>query len=604
MSTNSVVTLLDVLRISSRSAVIVAERGKGKSQLIGTLSYTLWRHGWTIIILDPKASFQYAKFLNLAEPSTASQVREVWGSDLEPPDALFFMPYYAWDFEEALVPDYIEPAPVSIRMIMSNTRAWELLGDGALKPREVDLLMSAYQSTGRESSSPLAMVSLLREWGKLTPRLSDILFSGLIDTKSPLDPDVLLKRAQGKMIILSSPRTVNSSIIAFWYGTFLQALFSSLRDWTDSLDLAVFIDETLVLSHGAKQTTSSWWFSKLLSEFLSQGRQIGKYGNVRTRVFLAAQLATAIDYEIMSLSNLAFISRGILNQEAERKYLKKHFCSSVPAPSVSLNSEPGEFSVFVREGKIGTFKFPISPIFIPREFEAPSEEAYRQKRFIENHVSFRSLTHLFALARKLQSEAEMPKRAPGVLMKINREYLARKYFKSLILVLVLYGLVLADQQLNLRPNDVIDTRTLYNFLARDFNSDKERPALVRYAKKRMSPRVLKNYERRMRELGLLLSPIGDIVVTEDFTYRVLPELRKALTREVVIERIAKSSSSKDAEEAKLEYVESMKGVLFKADIDPLFAPETLEPILDLTLEEETGMGEGREMSEMVGGGDD
>ncbi|MEM3740624.1 MAG: hypothetical protein QXP84_07475 [Candidatus Korarchaeum sp.] len=578
--------LTEVLRYGSRSAVIIGERGKGKSQLIGTLSYSLWKNGWTVIILDPKASFQYANVPNIADPEVAVLVRKYWGDNLNPWDALFFMPYYAWDFNNAMIPDHIEPAPISMRMILSNTRAWELLGDGALKPHEVEMLMKAYQKTGREHSSPTLMLSFLKEEDKLTPRLSDLLFSGIISTTSPIDPNELLLKGKGKVIVLTSPRTVNSAIIAFWYGTFLQSLFATLRDWPEALDVAVFIDETLVLSHGSKQTTSSWWFSKLLSEFLSQGRQVGKYGNVRTRIFTSAQLASAVDYEVLSLTNLGFISPGILLQDAERNYLRRHFCRKISTTDGSVGSDPGEFYVYLREGKLGLMKFPMSPVFIPREYDTRDERSLKQQRFIMNHFNFRSLTPLFTLAKNQQSMTE-GMAPPRKIESIAGTYLESRFLKYIGLTLILYGIVLADKEAGgFTGKTVVEYARIYDLVSKELNMLPRSKIDIRaYIRNRTSPSQMIHFKDKLLALGITLSPSYDLVLSDAFVQKVLPRLKQILNTDYVIERCIVRGRGRDVKAIRELYAHSL---LMKSGVTEEDKGPTIIRMVDGSEEESEG----------------
>lgn len=505
---------------SSLPIVIIAGRGGGKSNAIGALAYALFKRGWLVIILDPKGAFTYFCLPNIADPEVATKVSEYWGKVEPPVDRMeFYMPYFAWDFENAQIPDYIEPAPISFSMIR-NSRAWELFGGSEIKPKDTDNLETAYIFTGKNNTTVDSMISWLSKEGKLSSRIAELLCSGIVSTSSPIDPKVLLKKGGNRIIVLTNPVTYRPGIKSFWYGVFLESLFATLQSWKETLNVAIFIDETLVLSHGTMQTSSTWWFTLVLEVLLSQGRQVGGMGDVRSRLVLSSQLSTGIHWELLKLSGLAFVSPQILMSDSDKRYLRENFSRKIEPPKGIVQSPPGTFYIFTKDKKIGLYRFPVSPLFIPREYDLESEEDLkalnRQRKFIERHVNFKFLTPLFSEALTKQKEVLAIQQEVPPPLVVNWE--SRSIGITPLLTLWTLARMVATNELD--ENSTVDTYYLAN---RCLSYLQPNAPPKEFILNKISPIMLSRSTKKLLSFGVVVKG-KEVSVTREFINRFAKQI--------------------------------------------------------------------------------
>ena len=526
-----------LINYSSAPIMVLTGRGGGKSNLIGALAYSLTKRGWLSIILDPKAAFTYFKLPNIADPELAPLVKSFWG-DFEIPKMEFYMPYYAWDWLSQEVPEYITPAPIAMSMV-KNQRAWELLDgkEGELKSGDVDSLVSAFISTGKEDTTPSKMLNWLAENGKLSPRLSEVLFSGLISTESQIEPSRLLEPGPKRIIVMTSPLTNRPSVIAFWYGVFLDSLLGTLRSWPHPLNVAIFLDETLVLSHGSKETSSTWWFTLLMTILMSQGRQIGKFGDVRTRVIFSSQMASAVDFELASMSQVALVAPDILMTDGDRAFLRRHFSRKIGPPKGEPVRVPGAFYIFTKTKKLGYHQFPPSPLFIPKEYdEEDSEEMIeRQRRFIQRNIRFKSLTPLYVEAKTRQAEFSGFAITPTPPPLVNWEKV------SMTVIFALFVLARMHAAGELEEMQPISHSVLVDRFMREL--EPHAPQRI-FVLKTLSPGEIRRSVKRFLSFGIGVTPEAQLTPSKEFILRYANWLFNELTPDRVRQLILKKSRSK------------------------------------------------------------
>ena len=523
-----------IIKESSASVAIIAPRGSGKSQLIGTLSYALWRNGWHVIVFDPKGAFQYINLRNVADPKIANKVADYWGIDYPMPDFKFYMPYYAWDFKDVIVPDYIELAPISLKMISYNPNLWSLItADKFIRSKDVESLQNAYIMTGRDSTN-LDKIKNYFKGKNPSQRLLNFLFSGILGDTSPLEAENLFgspfmkEPSKNYYTVLTSPVTTNPGVIAFWYGAFIAYLYQILRTWPKHINIAIFIDESLVLSSGVRTTATSWWFGLWLSNFLSQMRQVGVFGNVRTRIFLSSQLSTGVPYDVIGQFHLLFVHPATLAKDDERRYLKSKFSKEVKPINVS-NPPPGTFAIFDPHKFYGIYEFPPSPLFIPKEYAATEEEGRKmQDKFILRHVNYKSLLPLYSKAdeelrlalskmMKLKEKAPPPEEPSQDLSDTVTYYLWKN---QPVLVLAGGAAQLIDEK-RIGPEAVVPRSTLWEAFVRriGFNEPSAAEYMIIWAKKDCTPIHMQRSSilKSLKALGL------EVEGSQDYAIRVTSE---------------------------------------------------------------------------------
>lgn len=514
------VEILDFLiNKSSESMFIVAPRGAGKSNLLGVFAYLLSQNGWVVVILDPKNTFRYFNLLNIAIPRIAAQVRDYWGDDLEPPKRIeFYTPRYAWDFREASIPDYYKVAPVSLDML--NPEAFELL---QLKSNEQEALQYAYDGCGMHNATVDCMLNYLKRTKKLNPRLAKLLFSGLFAESSPIHPEKILSKDPGTIVILSSLFITEPNIPPFWYAIFLRSLLSKAMNWPHRIDLAIMIDETLVLSHGSMQTSTTWWFTRDFHILLSQGRQVGELGNVRTRAIFSSQVATGIYFELMKLCGIGIVSPRTINADGERSFLRKNFTRLIKPLNIR-REEPGIFAVYTQQKKIGVYKFPLSPLFIPLE-RLSGEEEVMQRKFIQRAVRKKILvSHYSEALERYRDELHLYENQEELALKV---YL-NSYSKPGLCLLYAVNKYIEEQ--GLVEDAEVSIRELGEILLRDTKMPRKLGLMF------LSPSQLASSRRKMKKLGLYIE-YDKVIISRNYILRFYPVISRQLTLDRLIEML-------------------------------------------------------------------
>ena len=363
-------TLIYIVKATTKRVLIFAPPGGGKTIFLALLTWFLYKAGWKVIIIDPKGHFNYIHLKNIVFPSLAELYQELWGSP-NPPMVRYFCPMYAWDFEKIdEFPDHIEPTPIALKMI-SMEKNFTYIGDRLMGKENYKAFKETMvkgvdrRAINDGKITPEDLLNQMLKMGIKPP--ADLLyffFSGLISNTTPLEPEEIFK--DNSIVVLTAGPVYTRGALWYWLGAVLDYWFKWLRNTDKKLKVAFIIDESARLMNIQRTWGGMWWFADLISFIMSEGRQIGKRGQVTTRTFLATQLPNTLPPDICSLGDTAMIAPTTLKRQNQLTYLKRTFDSKLETEGLDPDAPPGSFLVWDTEkGKIGYLRFPIGPLFIP-----------------------------------------------------------------------------------------------------------------------------------------------------------------------------------------------------------------------------------------------
>ena len=453
-----------------------------------------------VVILDPKGTFMYFNLKNIAHPFMANLVREWWGdpTKIELPNMKFYIPRYGPAFFNIRkFPTHITPAPIATSMIGEDTL--KLIGWHILERSDYKKFMRHFNFFDPHSQSLHSLKRSIISKGDMTVGIANLFASGLLADDSPLKGEKIVN-SDADIIIVTAGPIIGRGMMAFFFGTILYDLYFYLKRAFGRNEVLVLIDEMSFFVNQQTMTDSGWWFSFLLTDIMSRGRQIGMDQQSCLRLGIGTQFPNMMPPVLSFNARLAFLGPRCFAAEGPKRYMRNVF--KLPKNiEVATDVSPGSFLVLDQDkGLIDFFYFPPSPEFILEEPNRLSpEDQERQEHFLNSHVTWVSMEdYYWEYKRKQEELGELLglRMAPG--SKGSEE--DWPYHVSIGKGIILYYMWKMFEEGYFKKHKTTSRREILNRLLRDH------PALVKFEDKlivHLAPQaIMTSGPRSLVKLGI------------------------------------------------------------------------------------------------------